>query len=200
MQGGGRPQIAGRAPPIVPFYSNEKPGTILIDNSKRRLFLVLDNDEAYEYPISVGRDGFTWTGTEKISRVADWPDWHPPAEMRQRDPRLPELMYGGIKNPLGVKALFLGSTLYRIHGTNDPKTIGYAASSGCFRMMNEHVVHLAALVDVGTVVKVMDEIPGVEEASAAPWRAKSSGLGRGQRSAPPVDSGYDEEADVWITR
>lgn len=200
MEGGGRPQIAGRAPPIVPFYSNEKPGTILIDNSKRRLFLVLDNDEAYEYPISVGRDGFTWTGTETISRVADWPDWHPPAEMRQRDPRLPELMYGGIKNPLGVKALFLGNTLYRIHGTNDPKTIGYAASSGCFRMMNEHVVHLAALVGVGTVVKVMDQLPQSQEASAAPWRAKSSALGKSQRGAPPVDSGYDEEADVWITR
>lgn len=200
MEGGGRPQIAGRAPPIVPFYSNEKPGTILIDNSKRRLYLVLDNDEAYEYPISVGRDGFTWTGTETISRVADWPDWHPPEEMRQRDPRLPELMYGGIKNPLGVKALFLGNSLYRIHGTNDPKTIGYAASSGCFRMMNEHVVHLAALVGVGTVVKVMDQLPDYQEASAAPWQAKSSALGRGQRAASPVNNSYDEEADVWVTR
>jgi hypothetical protein len=109
-------------------------------------------------------------------------------------------MYGGIKNPLGVKALFLGNTLYRIHGTNDPKTIGYAASSGCFRMMNEHVVHLAALVGVGTVVKVMDQLPQSQEASAAPWGAKSSALGKSQRGAPPVDSGYDEEGDVWITR
>lgn len=198
MEGGGRPQIAGRAPPIVPFYSNEKPGTILIDNGKRRLYLVLDNDEAYEYPISVGRDGFTWTGTETISRVADWPDWHPPPEMRQRDPRLPEIMYGGIKNPLGVKALFLGNTLYRIHGTNDPKTIGYAASSGCFRMMNEHVVHLAALVGVGTVVKVMEHVPEKEELASAPWKAQPSSLGgegRGDGSRY-----YDEEADVWIAR
>jgi lipoprotein-anchoring transpeptidase ErfK/SrfK len=201
MEGGGRPQIAGRAPPIVPFYSNEKPGTILVDNSKRRLYLVLDNDEAYEYPISVGRDGFTWTGTETISRVADWPDWHPPVEMRQRDPRLPELMYGGIKNPLGVKALFLGNSLYRIHGTNDPKTIGYAASSGCFRMMNEHVVHLAALVNVGTVVKVMDHIPEPEKVASRAWQAKSSSLGGDRRGRDSDDAQYyDEESDVWIAR
>jgi hypothetical protein len=179
MEGGARPMIVGRAPPIVAFYSSEKPGTVLVDNSKRRLYLVLDQDEAYEYPISVGRDGFTWTGTESISRVADWPDWIPPPEMRQRDPRLPERMYGGIKNPLGVKALFLGNTLYRIHGTNDPKTIGYAASSGCFRMMNEHVVHLAALVDVGTVVKVMEHVPQNDQVANVPWRAQPSALGAG---------------------
>lgn len=199
MEGGGRPVIAGRAPPIVAYYTAEKPGTILIDNSKRRLYLVLDEDEAYEYPISVGRDGFTWTGTETISRIADWPDWHPPQEMRQRDPRLPEKMYGGIKNPLGVKALFLGNSLYRIHGTNDPKTIGYAASSGCFRMMNEHVVHLAALVNVGTVVKVMDELPSGEQIAEAPWKADPSALG-GKRNVTFEDDGYDAEADVWIAR
>ena len=197
MEGGGRPEIAGRAPPIVAFYTNEKPGTILIDNAKRRLYLILSASEAYEYPISVGRDGFTWTGTETVSRVADWPDWHPPAEMRQRDPRLPEKMYGGIKNPLGVKALFLGNTLYRIHGTNDPKTIGYAASSGCFRMMNEHVVHLAALVDVGTVVKVMNSIAEDQEIATAPWSAKPSAIGSGrQPDADPVNY-YDDQSDVW---
>ncbi|MGA7118320.1 MAG: L,D-transpeptidase [Hyphomicrobium sp.] len=204
MEGGGRPQIAGRAPPIVPFYTAEKPGTILIDNSKRRLYLVLDNDEAYEYPISVGRDGFTWTGTESISRVADWPDWHPPVEMRQRDPRLPEKMYGGIKNPLGVKALFLGNTLYRIHGTNDPKTIGYAASSGCFRMMNEHVVHLAALVNVGTTVKVMDEIPEQQEVASGRWQAKPSSLGgnryRDADGDPYSEPYYEDENDIWVAR
>jgi lipoprotein-anchoring transpeptidase ErfK/SrfK len=200
MEGGGRPQIAGRAPPIVPFYTGEKPGTILIDNSKRRLYLVLDNDEAYEYPISVGRDGFTWTGTESISRVADWPDWHPPAEMRQRDPRLPEKMYGGIKNPLGVKALFLGNTLYRIHGTNDPKTIGYAASSGCFRMMNEHVVHLAALVNVGTTVKVMDEIPEQQEVASGRWQAKPSSLGGNRDRDADGDPYYEDENDIWVAR
>ncbi len=201
MEGGGRPMIAGRAPPIVPFATNEKPGTILIDNAKRRLYLVLENSEAYEYPISVGRDGFTWTGTETISRVADWPDWHPPAEMRQRDPRLPEKMYGGIKNPLGVKALFLGNTLYRIHGTNDPKTIGYAASSGCFRMMNEHVVHLAALVGEGTVVKVMDSIGESEQASVRAWQAKPAALGGGGvRRDALSQQYYDQDADVWVVR
>lgn len=200
MDGGGRPAIAGRAPPIIAFYSNEKPGTILIDNSKRRLYLVLDADEAYEYPISVGRDGFTWTGTETISRVADWPDWHPPAEMRRRDPRLPEKMFGGIKNPLGVKALFLGNTLYRIHGTNDPKTIGYAASSGCFRMMNEHVVHLAALVGEGTVVKVMNSVEETEEAAAGTWDAKPTALGAGGQRASRADQFYDDQVDVWVAR
>ncbi len=200
MEGGGRPVIAGRAPPIVNFVTNEKPGTILIDNAKRRLYLVLDNAEAYEYPISVGRDGFTWTGTETITRVADWPDWHPPVEMRQRDPRLPEKMFGGIKNPLGVKALFLGNTLYRIHGTNDPKTIGYAASSGCFRMMNEHVVHLAALVGEGTVVKVVDSIDESEQASVRSWQAKPAALGGQVRSDASDRQFYDQDADVWVVR
>lgn len=201
MEGGGRPVIAGRAPPIIPFSSNENPGTILIDNAKRRLYFVLNNDEAYEYPISVGRDGFTWTGTETITRVADWPDWHPPAEMRQRDPRLPEKMYGGIKNPLGVKALFLGNTLYRIHGTNDPKTIGYAASSGCFRMMNEHVVHLAALVGEGTVVKVMNSIDEPQQSAAAPsWDATPTALGGSTQRPSSAGRYYDDQADIWVTR
>ena len=200
MEGGPRPVIAGRAPPIVPFASGEAPGTLLIDNEKRRLYLVLANNEAYEYPISVGRDGFTWTGTETISRVAEWPDWHPPAEMRQRDPRLPEKMYGGIKNPLGAKALFLGNTLYRIHGTNDPKTIGYAASSGCFRMMNEHVVHLAALVGEGTVVKVMNSIDETEVAADRSWNAKPTALGAGGQRASRADPYYDDQADVWVAR
>lgn len=201
MEGGGRPVIAGRAPPIIPFASNENPGTILIDNAKRRLYFVLNNDEVYEYPISVGRDGFTWTGTETISRVADWPDWHPPAEMRQRDPRLPEKMYGGIKNPLGVKALFLGNTLYRIHGTNDPKTIGYAASSGCFRMMNEHVVHLAALVSEGTVVKVMNSIVEPQQTATAPsWEAKPTALGGDTRRPSGTREFYDDQADIWVAR
>jgi lipoprotein-anchoring transpeptidase ErfK/SrfK len=185
MDGGPRPAVVGRAPPIVAFPNAEKAGTVIIDNAARRLYLVLDEDEAYAYPISVGRDGFTWTGTETISRIADWPDWHPPQEMRARDPRLPEKMYGGIKNPLGAKALFLGNSLYRIHGTNDPKTIGYAASSGCFRMMNDHVVHLAALVEVGTVVKVMDHLPDPDDLASLPWTAtaKPAAFGTGRRPA-----------------
>ncbi|HXF54972.1 MAG TPA: L,D-transpeptidase [Hyphomicrobiaceae bacterium] len=155
MTGGPRPPISPRAPAIVRVASSEPTGTVIIDTEARRLYYTLPNGRAYQYPISVGREGFTWTGTEQISRIADWPDWHPPAEMRQRQPELPKKMTGGLRNPLGAKALYLGNTLYRIHGTNDPSTIGQAASSGCFRMTNEHVTHLAGLVQVGTVVKVV---------------------------------------------
>ncbi len=158
MQGGPRPYV----PPIVPKYTalsnSEEVGTILIDSEARKLYLTISKTEAYVYPISVGREGFDWTGTEKISRVARWPDWHPPAEMRLRDPRLPKKMHGGIKNPLGAVALYLGDTLYRIHGTNDPDTIGQAASSGCFRMLNGHAVHLARKVKIGATVKVLPSI------------------------------------------
>ena len=155
MEGGPRPAIMAAAPPVVSLPKSERAGTIIIDSGGRRLYYVLSGNQAYEYPISVGREGFAWTGTETISRVADWPDWHPPAEMREREPGLPKVMYGGIKNPLGAKSLYLGNTLYRIHGTNDPKTIGLAASSGCFRMMNEHVTHLATVAGVGTQVRVV---------------------------------------------
>ena len=110
---------------------------------------------AFAYPIGVGREGFSWTGSEKVSNITDWPDWYPPAEMRKRKPELPERMLGGLNNPLGAKAIYLGNTLYRIHGTNDPKSIGRAESSGCFRMLNAHVLHLASLVQVGTPVTVV---------------------------------------------
>jgi lipoprotein-anchoring transpeptidase ErfK/SrfK len=155
MEGGGRPHIAPQAPSTVSIVSGEPAGTIIIDTEARRLFYTLSNGRAYQYPISVGREGFTWTGVEQISRVVDWPDWIPPAEMRRRQPELPKRMTGGIRNPLGARALYLGNTLYRIHGTNDASTIGQAASSGCFRMMNEHVMHLSRLAGVGTVVKVV---------------------------------------------
>ena len=155
MEGGPRPTIMAEVPPVVSLPRAEPAGTIIIDSGGRRLYYVLPGNRAYEYPISVGREGFAWTGTETISRIADWPDWHPPAEMREREPGLPKIMYGGIKNPLGAKSLYLGNSLYRIHGTNDPKTIGLAASSGCFRMMNEHVTHLATVAGVGTQVRVV---------------------------------------------
>lgn len=154
-QGGPRPDIVPEAPPIVPLAKAEKPGIIIIDTGGRRLYYVLPGNQAYEYPISVGREGFEWTGTETISRIAAWPEWNPPAEMRERQPGLPINMTGGIDNPLGAKALYLGNTLYRIHGTNEPKSIGRASSSGCFRMMNEHVTHLATLAGVGTQVRVV---------------------------------------------
>ena len=159
MDGGPRPAISPLPPAPITFVSKYAPGTIVIDTAGRRLYLVQSNTAALVYPISVGRQGFTWTGTEKISRVAAWPDWHPPAEMRERDPRLPEKMTGGVRNPLGAKALYLGNSLYRIHGTDNARTIGQATSSGCFRMTNGHVTDLANRVGVGTQVVVVSRLP-----------------------------------------
>lgn len=164
MEGGARPEIAPEAPPIVSLAKAEPPGQIIIDSGGRRLLFTLPGRRAYAYPISVGREGFNWTGSERVSRIAAWPDWHPPEEMRQREPYLPKKMTGGIKNPLGAMALYLGDTLYRIHGTNDPRTIGQAASSGCFRMMNQHVIHLASLAQIGTEVRVVANYGGARTA------------------------------------
>ncbi len=158
LDGGPRPAIAPSAPPVVKFAGHSA-GTVVIDTAGKSLYYVLSSSTAYKYPISVGRVGFTWTGTQTISRVASWPDWRPPQEMKERVPGLPDVMTGGVRNPLGAKALYLGNSLYRIHGTNDTKTIGQAASSGCFRMMNGHVVHLAQLAGVGTTVKVLSKLP-----------------------------------------
>ena len=164
-QGGPRPDIVPEVPPIVPLAKAEKPGVIIIDTGGRRLYYVLPGNQAYEYPISVGREGFAWTGTEKISRIAVWPEWNPPAEMRERQRGLPINMTGGVNNPLGAKALYLGNTLYRIHGTNEPRSIGRASSSGCFRMMNQHVTHLATLAGVGTTVRVVSQYGGTQSAA-----------------------------------
>ncbi|MEQ1718382.1 MAG: L,D-transpeptidase [Hyphomicrobium sp.] len=155
VNGGARPFIQPVAPPIVAFGASYAPGSVVIDSNARRLYFVRGHMSAFAYPIGVGREGFSWTGTEKVSRVADWPDWYPPAEMRKRKPELPERMLGGLNNPLGAKAIYLGNTLYRIHGTSDPKSIGRAESSGCFRMHNAHVLHLASLVSAGTEVSVV---------------------------------------------
>jgi len=159
LSGGPRPYIAPVAPPKVAFANSYGAGHVVIDTAGRKLYYVLSSSQAYQYPIAVGRAGFTWTGTEKISREVDWPDWRPPAEMLERKPELPEFMTGGIRNPLGAKALYLGSSLYRIHGTNDVKSIGTAASSGCIRMTNGHVVHLASLAGIGTTVHVLSKLP-----------------------------------------
>ncbi len=160
LDGGARPEIAPIGPERMRFESRYGPGTIIVDTAGRQLLLTQANGTALRYPISVGRDGFSWTGEEKVSRIAEWPDWHPPAEMRERDPKLPEKMTGGLKNPLGAKALYLGNSLYRIHGTNDAKTIGRASSSGCFRMLNGHVIDLAERVGVGTKVVVVSSLRG----------------------------------------
>ncbi|MGE0853828.1 MAG: L,D-transpeptidase [Hyphomicrobiaceae bacterium] len=137
----------------------------MIDTSRRKLYFVLQENRAYEYPISVGRRGFSWTGTETVTHKRIWPDWYPPAEMRERDARLPKKMTGGVRNPLGAIALYLGETEYRIHGTNDVNSIGRAQSSGCFRMRNPQALHLASLAEIGTTVIVVDSLPARQDAS-----------------------------------
>jgi lipoprotein-anchoring transpeptidase ErfK/SrfK len=160
MEGGDKPDIKPVAPPIVYLDRAEAPGSIIIDTQARKLYFVLPEKKAYAYPISVGRDGFTWTGTERISRIASWPAWTPPPEMRERVPGLPVTVSGGMKNPQGARALYLGGTVYRIHGTNNDRTVGRANSSGCFRLTNEHVVHLASIAKVGAKVHVMQSYAG----------------------------------------
>jgi len=172
--GGGRPEIQPQAPETISFPHDYPAASIVISTANRKLYYILPDKQAYAYPISVGREGFSWTGTESISRKQAWPDWHPPKEMRERDPKLPEKMTGGLRNPLGAMALYLGSTLYRIHGTNDVKSIGQAQSSGCFRMMNAAVMHLAGLVDVGTPVTVVSSLPETRALSQVQPRLRAA--------------------------
>ena len=132
----------------------QPPGSIFISTSERRLYLILGNGQALRYGIGVGRDGYRWTGTHRVTAKKEWPSWTPPSQMRARRPDLPRFMAGGIQNPLGARAMYLGSTLYRIHGSNEPETIGHAVSSGCIRMTNEDVTDLYNRVSVGTMVVV----------------------------------------------
>lgn len=149
---------------IVEYLTKEPVGSIIIDTPATYLYYVLGDGKAVRYGIGVGRDGFTWSGVEKITRLAEWPDWHPPAEMIERQPYLPRFMAGGPGNPLGARALYLGKTVYRVHGTNQPSTIGKFVSSGCIRMLNEDVEDLYSRVKVGTRVVVK---PGAGPAAAA---------------------------------
>lgn len=155
LTGGGQPHIAAVAPPRVAFPNSYGTGSIVIDTAGRHLYYVLSSSTAYRYPIAVGKQGFAWSGVEKISRKVAWPEWYPPAEMRARKPGLPVHMAGGIRNPLGAMALYLGNTLYRIHGTNEPWTIGEAVSSGCIRMMNQDVIDLYGRIPDGSKVVVL---------------------------------------------
>ena len=182
MSGGDKPNVAAEEPPIVYLEQNEQPGTIIVDTQGKRLLYVLPGKRAYAYPISVGRDGFTWTGTERVSRIAAWPTWTPPSEMRQRQKGLPVTVTGGLINPLGAMALYLGSSIYRIHGTNNDRTIGRASTSGCFRLTNRHVVHLATLARVGTTVRVVSTYAGISE--TAPMSSLFSGFGAAEEVAP----------------
>jgi len=137
------------------FYRSQEPaGTIIVETSERHLYLIQSETRALRYGIGVGREGFTWQGLLKISRKAEWPDWHPPPEMIERQPYLPRFMAGGPGNPMGARAMYLGATIYRIHGTNAPETIGQAVSSGCFRLVNDDVADLYERVPVGTRVVV----------------------------------------------
>jgi lipoprotein-anchoring transpeptidase ErfK/SrfK len=138
----------------VSYPGNHTPGTIIINTRERRLYLVTGNGEALRYGIGVGRDGFTWRGVTRVSAKREWPGWTPPEQMRRREPHLPAYMPGGPDNPLGARALYLGSSLYRIHGSNEPDTIGQAVSSGCFRLTNEDVIDLYDRVKVGATVIV----------------------------------------------
>jgi lipoprotein-anchoring transpeptidase ErfK/SrfK len=142
-------------PQEVPYNGSERSGTIIINTRERLLYLVQDNGRAMRYGIGVGRPGFTWAGSHRITNMREWPDWTPPPEMIRRQPHLPRHMPGGPNNPLGARAMYLGSTLYRIHGSNEPWTIGHAVSSGCIRMRNEDVIDLYRRVHVGTRVVVI---------------------------------------------
>jgi lipoprotein-anchoring transpeptidase ErfK/SrfK len=140
---------------VVAFDTREAPGTVIIDTGNTALYFVLGQGRAIRYGVGVGREGFTWSGVQTITRKAEWPDWHPPAEMIARQPYLPRFMAGGPGNPLGARAMYLGSSAYRIHGTNNPSTIGKFVSSGCIRLTNEDVADLFSRVDVGTKVVVL---------------------------------------------
>lgn len=140
---------------VVPYASSEARGTIVVDTGAHFLYLVLGDGKALRYGIGVARSGFEWRGSHRVTRKAEWPGWTPPAEMRQRQPGLPAHMEGGPNNPLGARALYLGSTLYRIHGTNEPWSIGQNVSSGCIRMTNEDVIDLYGRVPVNTRVVVI---------------------------------------------
>lgn len=151
---------------VVRLDSREAPGTVIIDTGNTALYYVIGQGRAIRYGVGVGRQGFTWSGVQTISRKAEWPDWHPPAQMIARQPYLPRFMAGGPGNPLGARAMYLGSSEYRIHGTNDPSTIGKFVSSGCIRLTNEDVADLFSRVNVGTKVVVLPKNGPHIEASA----------------------------------
>ncbi len=152
------PTKSSRASPIhrqiVDYETKYKPGTIIVETAERRLYFVLDDGKAIKYGIGVGRDGFRWSGIHTITAKKEWPEWTPPPAMRQRVPGLPAYMEGGPNNPLGARALYIGSTLYRLHGTSEPWTIGQAVSSGCIRLTNEDIIDLYDRVKIGSKVVV----------------------------------------------
>ena len=191
---GALPERLRRA--VVSLDTREAPGTVIIDTGNTTLYYVLGQGRAIRYGVGVGRQGFTWAGTQTITRKAEWPDWHPPAEMIARQPYLPRFMAGGPGNPLGARAMYLGSSEYRIHGTNDPSTIGKYVSSGCIRLTNDDVSDLFSRVSVGAKVVVLPKAgPHIEAravtsgraADATPVRSRSTGR---QAMNDPMSSTY----------
>jgi lipoprotein-anchoring transpeptidase ErfK/SrfK len=173
----------------VEYRTREAAGTIVVDTQNTYLYLVLGGGKAIRYGIGVGREGFTWAGTERVSRMAEWPDWHPPPEMIERQPYLPRFMAGGETNPMGARALYLGKTIYRIHGTNQPSTIGTFVSSGCIRLTNEDVTDLYYRVKVGTRVVVLAGKPPATASAPATTVPGRPGVPPGQQAEnydPPV--------------
>jgi lipoprotein-anchoring transpeptidase ErfK/SrfK len=174
---------------IVDYPTREAPGTIVIDTTDTYLYYVLGGGRAVRYGIGVGREGFTWSGVRTIARKQEWPDWHPPAEMIERQPYLPRFMAGGPGNPLGARAMYLGGTLYRIHGTSEPSTIGKHVSSGCIRMLNEDAIDLFDRTPVGTKVVVLPDDPRrarISEPTPAPPRQRLTRTERPVVETPPV--------------
>ncbi len=161
---------------IVNYATHEPPGTVIVDTPNTFLYFVLGNGRAIRYGIGVGREGFTWSGVKAVTRKAEWPDWYPPAEMIQRQPYLPRVMAGGPGNPLGARAMYLGGTVYRIHGTNDPTTIGKHVSSGCIRLTNENAIDLYNRVTMGAKVVVLPQNGATTHQAKAPaqnWQARA---------------------------
>jgi lipoprotein-anchoring transpeptidase ErfK/SrfK len=171
---------------MVFYRTNEAPGTIVVDTPSRFLYLVQGNSRAIRYGIGVGRDGFQWSGLLNVSRKAEWPDWTPPPEMIARQPYLPRFMAGGPGNPLGARALYLGGSVYRLHGTNQPQTIGSAVSSGCFRLVNGDIIDLYDRVPVGAPVVVLHEAP-------EPFRADAQADDSYWRAAPEPWPGFEPD-------
>ena len=185
---------------LIDYATREPAGTLIIDTPNTYLYLVLGGGKALRYGIGVGREGFTWTGTERISRMSEWPDWHPPSEMIDRQPYLPRFMAGGPGNPLGARALYLGKTLYRIHGTNQPSTIGTFVSSGCIRLLNDDVEDLYSRVQVGTRVVVLPGRPPEHVAnSGAQSTANGAVPGAPVNTAPPTTASVPRSNGGAIT-
>jgi lipoprotein-anchoring transpeptidase ErfK/SrfK len=176
---------------VVTLDTREAPGTIIIDTSNTYLYLVLGGGRAMRYGVGVGRQGFTWAGVQTISRKAEWPDWYPPSEMIARQPYLPRFVAGGPGNPLGARAMYLGSSEYRIHGTNDPTTIGKFVSSGCIRLTNEDVSDLFGRVNVGTRVVVLPKKAPLQARGSAQPRPVLTTLPSGRQAMNISTSGVD---------